>query len=484
MSNNYIYSGIRTPQWNQIDYIHFGSYSSLTANAKNDNILLGRYVLVKYTHTVFTQDQKYQLMSGDGEANNFGDAPLWKSCYVQDGGENNPDYDGVVCQKVFKENTMSYTPIAQLSTNISPQVFSSGYLTIEDAKNTYVSLGDDDISKMRAFFSEIKDDDNNTLDRLAEIQAFLGNQENDEATTLISKIGNNATEITKLKTRLDGLKEKIILPIEEIEGFKNVAADTSWNDLNINSDKLFPGQLYSKPSKETRTLTYTEKRWWNPSDTNGIIDKFQFNIDDLNVWGSNMLDPGNSYSLDYTDQSGSYTLYTYGEYTYPIIYYKLTRDFPEVDELGQTHIVRWFGLLYLKTDSNYQNFSLHFTCSKHDINSERPEEIEDLDQYDSDIGDHGAILKQYDKFSDLQSIEDIVKECLGEDNQYREITLIGYMEKNYNYTKHKFLTNISQSQTIDINTREIKYITEDSEGKRAWSIPMGITTDLPQWQTF
>ena len=483
MSNNYIYNGIVTPQWNQIDYIHFGSSSSL--DAENDNILLGRYVLVKYTQTVFTQDQKYQLMNGVGEANNFADAELWKECYSQDGGENNPDYDGVVFQKVFKENTIQYIPIAQLSTNISPRVFASDYLTIEDAEDTYVSLADDDIHKMRAFFSSDEDTEN-ALDRLVEIQAFLGETENEGAETLISQVSTNTTNIGEIQNQITDLKRQIIIPIEEVEGFANVTANTSWNDLNVNSEKLLSGQLYSKPSKETRTLTYTENIWWNPFDTNGITNKFQFNIDDLKLWGGTLLSPGSQIScLNYNDSEldKSYEMYTYGDYTYPIIYYRLTKNFTEVDELNSEHTVRWFGLLYLKTDSDgtYQNFSLHFTCSKHDTDNEW---IEDLDQYDGEIGENGAILKQYSDFSTLKSIEDIVKDRLGENNQNIEITLINYVEENYNYTKHKFLTNISQSQTIDIETREIKYITEDNEGKRNWSTIMGVTTDLPQWQTF
>lgn len=480
MSNNYIYNGVTTPQWNQIDYIHFGSAYSL--NAENDNILLGRYVLVKYTPTVFTQDQKYQLMNGIGEANNFADAALWKECYNQDSGKNNPDYDGVVFQKVFKDNAMQYIPIAQLSTNISPQVFASDYLTIEDAEDTYVSLADNDIGKMRAFFSSDEDKEN-ALDRLAEIQAFLGDTENEGAETLISQVSTNATNIGEIQNQIIGLKRQIVIPIEEVEGFANVTADTSWNDLNVNSEKLLPGQLYSKPSKETRTLIHTENIWWNPFNTNGITDKFQFSIDELKLWGDTLLYRGGYCSSSYTDESGSYRIATYGDYTYPIIYYRLTKDFEEVDELNSKHTVRWFGLLYLKTDSDYQNFSLHFTCSKHDIENEW---IEDLDQYDSEIGEHGAILKQYSDFSTLKSIEDIVKDCLGENNQNIEITLIDYIEENYNYTKHKFLTNILQSQTIDIETREIKYITVDNgnEGKRNWSTIMGITTDLPQWQTF
>jgi hypothetical protein len=52
---NYIYNGLTTPHWNEIDYIHYGAAADL--NPDIDGVLLGRYVLVKYVEeVVFSQD--------------------------------------------------------------------------------------------------------------------------------------------------------------------------------------------------------------------------------------------------------------------------------------------------------------------------------------------------------------------------------------------------------------------------------------------
>ena len=72
--NNTIYNNLISPNWWQIDKIHYGiaygevfehegiMYSPLDPN---DEIMLGRYVLVKYTDLVLTQDIKNNLMRED-----------------------------------------------------------------------------------------------------------------------------------------------------------------------------------------------------------------------------------------------------------------------------------------------------------------------------------------------------------------------------------------------------------------------------------
>jgi hypothetical protein len=51
-----LYNGLIAPHWNEIDKIFYGSGTELIAEANKDNILLGRYVLVKYTAIVYGQD--------------------------------------------------------------------------------------------------------------------------------------------------------------------------------------------------------------------------------------------------------------------------------------------------------------------------------------------------------------------------------------------------------------------------------------------
>ena len=138
MGNKYLYGGVQTPFWQQIDKIHYGpaygkeftyeGESYLPLDPK-DEIILGRYVLVKYTELVLSQSQKYELINKSGNANQMVLAELWKKCFEQDKTHiktinNNSDliytdFDGVVFKKVFQDSEPKYIPIASLSTTVS-----------------------------------------------------------------------------------------------------------------------------------------------------------------------------------------------------------------------------------------------------------------------------------------------------------------------------------------------------------------------------
>jgi hypothetical protein len=125
--DNTIYDNLISPNWWQIDKIHYGiaygeefeyegiKYSPL--DPYNDGIMLGRYVLVKYTDLVLTQDIKNDLMKENPEdVNPIIKYNAWKKCYVQDKDylttDKLLDFDGVVFKKVYDSNELKYKPIA------------------------------------------------------------------------------------------------------------------------------------------------------------------------------------------------------------------------------------------------------------------------------------------------------------------------------------------------------------------------------------
>ena len=109
-----LYNGLIAPHWNEIDKIFYGSGSELIAEANKDNILLGRYVLVKYTAIVYGQDQiNTILMTPDAALDE--NARKWKASYLLDINGGYGLCDGVVFKKVFTGSSVTYAPIAQLS---------------------------------------------------------------------------------------------------------------------------------------------------------------------------------------------------------------------------------------------------------------------------------------------------------------------------------------------------------------------------------
>ena len=130
MSNiNGFYEGQITPHWNEIDKIHYGAASTL--NPQEDNIFLGRYVLVKYTKFVYSQDTINVLIT-TSKAELSGNDLIWRNCYDADNTQEKMmgNCDGVVFKKIY-DNTLqavTYTPIAQLSTSYSFQSFNDALI--------------------------------------------------------------------------------------------------------------------------------------------------------------------------------------------------------------------------------------------------------------------------------------------------------------------------------------------------------------------
>lgn len=107
------YSGLVAPRWNEIDKIHRGSASMLDPN---DEIFLGRYVLVQYTAESLGQDDKNRIIASGGDLNKEIEIE-WYNCYTEDIKIFSYNQDGVVFKKIVDESgKLTYAPVAQLST--------------------------------------------------------------------------------------------------------------------------------------------------------------------------------------------------------------------------------------------------------------------------------------------------------------------------------------------------------------------------------
>ena len=283
MSNINIYGGLETPYWQQIDKIHYGPAATLDPN---DEIMLGRYVLVKYiTDLVLSQDTKIKLIDGTLDKENTILAyNTWKNCYRADQNNSVPqfqDYDGVVFKKIYSETEgLKYIPIAQLSTSISvnnmvtKDYLEDNYLTAnevltEDTANTkYVTIERlDELEAIETFFSnEVVQDD--TINTLIEIQkqfnqgitAYqdLSNRINDNA----SNIETNIKNIQTINTTLGSMAEMIIVDIDTVAPNEERMLD-GWlesNNPNLLLNTLYIKNIYTNTSTEliTKDSTITD----------------------------------------------------------------------------------------------------------------------------------------------------------------------------------------------------------------------------------
>lgn len=223
--NNFIYGGVQIPYWQQIDKIHQGSFTNLKAN---DEILLGRYVLVQYVNEVFSQDRKNELMQIEINSSEYDMLTLneqsWIECYKTD----NHDYDGMVCKKIYDINkqTILYQPIANLSTTYSKDyvINSIGFGLNNDGSRKYTVaevLG-------KGFFT-----DNNTvkdyIDNKTEVIGILiGEDTNksvrdiaaEEINTIIGGVNDEDT-ITNIESLINYVNENG----DSLQGIENEITD-------------------------------------------------------------------------------------------------------------------------------------------------------------------------------------------------------------------------------------------------------------------
>lgn len=345
---------------------------------------------------------------------------------------------------------------------------------------------------MKAFLS-LETDNDTALNTLVEIKEFLGDKENTVATNLIEQINSHTTkfgeindQIGEINNQIIGLSKQVVIPVEELEGFEQmVKQNDGWPIPSYSVLSL--GQLYSKKSIQEKQINEINTVWWNPFN---YTKYFTFDAEYLDEnQCSNILSNGERIeTIQYYDENNdtTYKMCTYKSETYPIAYYKLTSDFSEeIDDIA--YEFRWFGLLYLKIVD--QKISLHFTCSKHNVDETY---VEKLDQYEGEIGEnYGVALRQYNIEPNNEiSIEDIVNYCLKEEGIANNINIqfITLIYDNFQYLKSRFLEKITLSSTVAIETQEIKCIisvtNNDNTSTKTWSKTLGTITNLPQWQTF
>lgn len=164
MSN--MYGGITSPGWYVVDKIHYGSANSLLDNAdtREDTILLGRYVLVKYTEKVFSQDERNKIIiDGTGKKLTSGtEEYTWYENYKQDG---NADKDCMIFIKVFESNILTYKPVTRINPTLSEQFVLDKIGEIGKG-NTVKNYVDSEIDILEGIDAGLREDVDNNISKL------------------------------------------------------------------------------------------------------------------------------------------------------------------------------------------------------------------------------------------------------------------------------------------------------------------------------
>lgn len=86
-------------------------------NAKTDNILPGRYILIKYTDEYFNSDEKTKIKASKG-LNLTTSEKIWYDNWQKDIAlelaaeiETDHDFDRLICQKIYEDGKYIYLPL-------------------------------------------------------------------------------------------------------------------------------------------------------------------------------------------------------------------------------------------------------------------------------------------------------------------------------------------------------------------------------------
>lgn len=290
---NNLYGGMITPHWNQIDKIHIGPANTfqdeegkvIAGLDPNDEVLLGRYVLVKYLKDiVYSQDDRYTIINGSLIGKNAAD---WKKYYEADG---NIDYDGVVFIKELytDENdvtTYKYTPVARLNTSFSEDFVRNviGFEKVEGFYPTVKEVTDNLDGRLNTAEEDIVSLEDRTTELETNVSTASG-----QITTLIDKdTGKSVREIAKEEVdaivdsapeAFDTLKEIAEWIATDKTGAEAMSKAIAQNteDILTNTDHLtsVDGYLATLDRKDTALETSIQ------NNTTNIIN-LQQQVDDM-----------------------------------------------------------------------------------------------------------------------------------------------------------------------------------------------------------
>lgn len=251
-----IYGGISYPNSSFVFDRIYNSFTQANEKADEDNVLVGRFILIAYTERPLMQWERNLAQCHVYYPNNLSDLnvePVSANIkntlsveiqqYIDQLLIDQQDYDRVVCRKVYKNNLMSYEPIANLSTTVDlTSVENNPFL--EEFKrivNTFDDIDDNldaDIAEALRLENSLKNNLNPEAQRLEKVlgsENGLIEQAMTKQNELQSIINESAIKKNELQETVDNAiqsNETLNSTINQSESRNTILLDTIQESIN------------------------------------------------------------------------------------------------------------------------------------------------------------------------------------------------------------------------------------------------------------
>ena len=261
MPNNLLYGGLSYPD-NSFSFDHiYSSKTEMDSMVEEDNVLLGRCVLVAYCDMALTQDEKNLIEIAVTGGYAFNDKiKEWLEPIKEEDEEkvtqNYKDYfdnfekdscissDRVVFRKIYKDNKYQYQEIATLSATFSMNGLAihnvwaqDNIIAVDDKKNIYSTL---DLTYDKDSGIQLSGKDNNQFGTTLSTKTIVGDRINSEDKVLRYQNG-----ILKTNLALGAEPNKIILTTDS-EKFNELLLTLTYDDdqwIRLKSNNTILGQF-------------------------------------------------------------------------------------------------------------------------------------------------------------------------------------------------------------------------------------------------
>ena len=218
--NNNIYGGAIIPSSFVFDFVHFGSYKTLTDNDDWNFMAIGRHCLIKYCNYAFTTEERKTIETGSEPSDKNSNEYLYYTCFVAD---SKRSYDGLIVQKTETGPLMIGYTNHGLSTEYADSQFATDFKTaLNEISNATENLNKavetvDDLSEQ---IGTASDADKTIYGRINQIEQNISNTN--------TKVDSNSTEIDNLEEQVSSINETINKDLaEHINDFNS---RTTWKE--------------------------------------------------------------------------------------------------------------------------------------------------------------------------------------------------------------------------------------------------------------
>ena len=287
MPNNLIFPGsAEVPSWYIIDKIHLGPACNL--DPVNDNILIGRYIIVKYCETEFPQDKKQLLQNSQNTSSELTeDEIVWITNYALDKDQGLLyNKDRMIYQKVYKDSALQYQEVGYATSTLSNEAIIAELWGEEKPENatTFLKYLQDYYYTKENVYSKTETYDKDEVYRKEETYSSSQTYNKEEINTIKNNlIGGEGLEIQSI----DELKQ---YTDDEFQNIKNMLLDDN-NDEAINTLEEIFDWITNDDSGAAKYIATTEQNSRKIETINQNIEQINTKLSEID---KTLLNHGNT----------------------------------------------------------------------------------------------------------------------------------------------------------------------------------------------